>query len=82
MLDEIGLAYFFNKLKNLFIKKEELDEIKYTLPIATSTVLGGIMANERTSNDTVEVKVDSEGNNCFPNSSAFTFIVDVTFRFS
>lgn len=28
------------------------------------------------------IMVDSEGNNCFPNSSAFTFIVDVTFRFS
>ncbi len=28
------------------------------------------------------IMVDSEGNNCFPNNSAFTFIVDVTFRFS
>ena len=76
MLDEIGLAYFFNKLKNLFIKKEELDEIKYTLPIATSTVLGGIMANERTSNDTVEVKVDSEGFLYVPNKLETARLID------
>lgn len=28
------------------------------------------------------IMVDSEGNNCFPNSSFFTIVVDVTFRFS
>lgn len=27
------------------------------------------------------IMVDSEGNNCFPNNSCFTIIVDVTFRF-
>jgi len=33
----------------------------YTLPIATNTTLGGVLASVKTSDDTVEVKVDSTG---------------------
>ena len=33
----------------------------YTLPIATSSVLGGVLAKAKTNNDTVEVAIDSTG---------------------
>ena len=49
----------------------ELEENKLTDKIVSDVYTAGTLK-----------MVDSEGNNCFPNSSAFTFIVDVTFRFS
>lgn len=36
-------------------------ENPYTLPVATSTTLGGVKGKNKTSNDTVEVAVDSSG---------------------